>query len=502
MNVFRSKKLFRVLRRAMPWARSRVILVDMFGSERPASRMAPHRTVRRLLCGLLLGILACDGGAHAARGEMPSDETPPDEMLPSPSEDDTRLSVSPLGAAFAPLINDALAQPEEAWPYLRYILASSGVAALDNEQERLALLRLVNSTSLSPEIAAPVALAEVVAYRLDLRDYLWDRQVVVGGVIFSDAWEAIVERSGLALPALPDEQLAALTGTATAVLPARAFLAAASSGSVYHALTGAPGFETQLQTRLEARFPDPETEKVYNAGLGEDARHDYQGARRLLLPDGSAYWQGLPDTPRGNSIFVSPLDFNSWETDAIYPLPNGFPAFFLDTPYTQPFGSPAPRTRLGGREVNTADELVADCIACHSNGPLPMEDTFDEYVRDDLAYSGIKVSEFILSRWPSQEGLDAIVTADSAAYERTIERAGLSTDSAAALQAITRRYAGGLGLADMAAALHASETQVRAVLPTGTTTLDVASFLSQFRALLCLIHPDARAASAYCLPTL
>jgi hypothetical protein len=107
-----------------------------------------------------------------------------------------------------------------------------------------------------------------------------------------------------------------------------------------------------------------------------------------------------------------------------------------------------------------------------------------------------------MDHWPSQEALDAIVAGDSAAYERVLEGAGLSIESAGALRAITRGYAGGLDLADMGAALHATETQVRAVLPAGTTTMDAESFLSDFRALLCLIHPDANAAPAYCLPSL
>jgi hypothetical protein len=390
-----------------------------------------------------------------------------------------------------------LAQPEEARPYLRYVLASRGAAALESEEERLVLLRLVNSVSLSPEIAAPVLLAELGAYRLDLRDYLWDRAVNVGGATFSDGWEAIVARSAIALPPLPEEQLAALTGTATAVLPARAFLTAASNGAVYYALTSAPGFETELQERLAARFPDPDSERVYNPGFGNDVRHDYQGARRLLLPDGSAYWQGLRDTPRGNSLYADPLGFNSWETDAIYPLPNGFPAFFIDTPYYEM--TPAPLTTLIARVEGSLDELVADCIGCHSRGPLPMEDVLDDFVRDNVTSYDSETAEFITNGgWPSQEELDAVVAADSEVYENALARAGLSIESAGALRTITRRYSIELDIADMAAALHASETQVRAVLSADMTTLDAQSFLSQFRALLCRIHPDAGGASNYC----
>lgn len=464
----------------------------------------------RWLCSSLLAVVACGGNTRAPREQMASGETPAEEPLVDltpgggtmeeaelPPVEDAVLATSPLGDALAPLLADVLAQPEEARPYLRYILASRGVAALESEQESMALLRLVNSTSLSPQLTAPVPLAELAAYRVDLRDYLWERPVVVGEVTYADGWEAIVQRAGLELPRLPDDQLAALTGTTTAVLPARAFLSAASSGAVYYGLTSAPGFETELQERLGARFPDPETEAVHNAGLGTSSRHDYQGARRLLLPDGRAYWQGLPDTPRGNSLFADPLDFNSWETDAIYPLPNGLPAFFLDTPFSQT--TPGPLTQLRRRVGDSSDHLVADCIACHSRGPLPMEDVLREYARDNRAFYDIQTAELI-NRWPSQEELDAIVAADSAAYESVLERAGVSVESASALQALTRRYAGELELTDMAAALHASEAQVRAVLPAGTTTLAAEGFLSQFRGLLCRIHPDASAATDFCPP--
>lgn len=451
------------------------------------------------LACFLLSLVACGGSASSPREGPPAAaapaEAPASGVSSPPAAELPPLIPSPLADALTPLLVDALAQPEEARPYLRYILATRGLPAPESDQEEAALVRLVNSTSLAPQLAAPVPLAVLGAYRLDLRDYRWERPIAVAGSTFPDAWEAIVDHSGLALPALAGERLAALTGTRTAVLPARAFMTAASSGALYYALTDVPQIEIQLQERLAARFPDPETEDVYNAGLGQDARHRYQGARRLLLPDGSAYWQGLPDTPRGNSLFADPLDFNSWETDVIYPLPNGMPGFFLDTPYSQPI--PGPTTQLVNHRADAPDQVVADCLACHSSGPLPMQDALGPYLRDSLAAYDDATMDLIRNRWPTQQEFDAIVAADRASYERVLERAGLSADSAGALQAITRRYAGELELTDMAAALHASEAQVRAVLPAGTPTLGAESFLVQFRGLLCQIHPDANAGD-YC----
>lgn len=86
-----------------------------------------------------------------------------------------------------------------------------------------------------------------------------------------------------------------------------------------------------------------------------------------------------------------------------------------------------------------------------------MEDIFEELVTDNLAWYDSATAELIVNRWPSQEELDAVVAADSARYERVLERAGLSTDSAGSLQTIPRRCAGG----------WSSRTWPRLCMPTG-----------------------------------
>lgn len=487
----------------MPFAPARVILGAMFA-------LGPYMRplVRAWLCCCLSSVVGCDENIIAQRRDEPTGagsgiDLPADDMVPAERADGgverppvpapLALVPTPLADAFIPLIDDVLAQPEEARPYLRYVLASRGESALDGEQERLALHRLVNSASLSPVAVAPVFVPELGVYRIDLRDYLWNRPVDVGPLTFQDGWEAIIAQSGLVLPALPEERLAALTGTATASLPARVFLPVAASGRVYYGLTGAPGFERDLQERLEARLPEPEVDPVYNMVLGAEAQHRYQGARRLLLPDGSGYWQGLPNTPRGNSLIADPFGFNSWETDAIYPLPNGFPAFFIDTAYW--VQSPAPLTGVPSGMVMA--ELLSDCIACHSTGPVTGRDIYPDYVRENALYFDSQSIADIERLWPTQAALDAIIAADAAAYARVLEGAGLNVESANALQSVTRRHAAGLDVSTMAAALHASEEQVRAALP-GITTIDAESFALQFRALLCRIHPDTSAAPDYC----
>lgn len=470
------------------------------------------------LCGSLLGVVACSSDSSAPHGpltpiepiapemsgdtpepdapgaESPGAEAPGEDPLPA-VDDDPAVLDGPLQRAFLPLLEDALTQPEEARPYLRYVLASRGAAAPDSEQERLALLRLVNSVSTSQQLVAPVYLARLDAYRLDLRDYLWNRPVDVSGVTVADGWEAIVDGTGLGLPQLADEPLAALTGTATPALPARALLVAAASGSVYYALTSAPGFEEELHEKLGARYPDPDVELVYSPAFGATSRHDYDGARRSFLPDGKAYWQGLVHAARDASLYEDPFGFTSWETHAIYPLPNGLPAFFLDTPAGQ--ATPSPLTQLAPRSEGLPDQLVTDCIACHSTGPLPARDMLVDFVRNNPELYG-QDAQYVVTHLSSQEQLDAIVAADSDAYARVLASAGLSSDSAAALQTITRNHAAGLSRADMAAALHASEAQLRSVLPPDTVTLDAQSFRAQFRGLLCQTHPEAREAAGYC----
>src|SRR4051812_31112793 len=64
-------------------------------------------------------------------------------------------------------------------------------AALDGE--RAALNKLINSVSINAVVQSLVPIdADQTIYRLDLRDFDWNRPIAVGAARFSDAWEALI----------------------------------------------------------------------------------------------------------------------------------------------------------------------------------------------------------------------------------------------------------------------------------------------------------------------
>jgi hypothetical protein len=113
-------------------------------------------------------------------------------------------------------------------------LSNTGTCGAELGEARAALVKLVNSLSIDTVPTPLVAIdADETLYRLDLRDYAWDRPVEVSGTGFVDAWEAIVAASPHAVPFVgADADVAkADTGPAVPVLPGSAFVAAASNAT-------------------------------------------------------------------------------------------------------------------------------------------------------------------------------------------------------------------------------------------------------------------------------
>jgi hypothetical protein len=132
-------------------------------------------------------------------------------------------------------------------PFARYVTLANEANrkgcgyALD--AERAALTKLVNSISLSASLTPPLAIdAAEALYRVDLRDYDWDRSIELNGVAFRDAWEALIASIPSAVPFVGDAADSAVedSGTAVPVLFGDALIATASFGDVYYALLGVP----------------------------------------------------------------------------------------------------------------------------------------------------------------------------------------------------------------------------------------------------------------------
>jgi hypothetical protein len=242
------------------------------------------------------------------------------------------------------IVNQDLAQADaEDQPYYRYIAigndtstAEDGGCGLRIEFQRQALIKLVNSLSINAAVEAPVPIdaAEQIA-RIDLRDYVWEREIFLGGQTYPDAWEALSASSAYALPFIGDaaDDAAADTATATPILMADALIAAATEPSVYYALLDISQPPAAPLTALDDFFLnqlaiDPTNPPELEAGFTEGDREFI--ARMWPIEVRAGYLWMISDFGRpAGSLFENPLDAPLGEHELIFTLPNGVNAFLF-----------------------------------------------------------------------------------------------------------------------------------------------------------------------------
>ncbi|HVZ34795.1 MAG TPA: hypothetical protein VG963_20350, partial [Polyangiaceae bacterium] len=146
------------------------------------------------------------------------------------------------------LVNaDLAARDAEDRPFQRYVTIANRLGQLGCgaglEGERAALAKALNSVSIDARARGLVPVdADQELFRIDLRDYQWDRQIVIDGTRFRDAWEALLAQSPYALEYVGDDadDAKADTGTTVPLLFSNALLAAVARAPVYYALLDIP----------------------------------------------------------------------------------------------------------------------------------------------------------------------------------------------------------------------------------------------------------------------
>ena len=214
--------------------------------------------------------------------------------------------------------------------FARYLsladLSNACTGSLD--ADRAALSKLINSLSISATLTQPLAVdAAETLYRIDLRDYDWDRQIELGGKRFDDAWEALIASSAYALPFVGDDADDAVsdTGTAVPVLFGSAFVAAAASAPLYYALLGVSAdLDDQLSDELgidvAADRANGETVRAGFVADGQAGETQFLAERFDLEVRAGVAWQ---ISEFGGDLFDDPLGNASGERELIFTLPNG-----------------------------------------------------------------------------------------------------------------------------------------------------------------------------------
>jgi hypothetical protein len=490
----------------------------------PPHSLAPaatkhRRTDRTARPGLLavLGLAAlaaCGGDASSTRLELP-DAGAPNELgaQSDPGHPgDARTDASPptpapssFDTSFQTLLADLQAQPAERQPFTRYVgLAHrrrAGASEAELTAERAALSLILNSASMREALAPAVTVgAEALFYRIDLRDYGWDRELGVAGVTHRDGWDAIIAGNPYAVTFSGSEadELARLAHTVVPFVYAEAVVRGVTSSDVYHALASVP---ENLYSALppwgvdrDAAWADLAFVRAANTESPHITREEDRISERFLMPNTELpLWLSVGMFSGGAStIFSDPVDYGDGETFAMFSLPNGLVGY---------------GTYAQSGERRTASEGLPElknpssCFGCHVEGPLRMVDLVRDYVERYQEQFDTGTADAVRAVYLPQEALDAIFASDQAAYRSKLTALGFPGDLGAdVIKATLDRFERPLSLAQAAAELGVEPARLSSSLSElGPELVGLAEggeitrsdFSRLFAASLCSLHSEA-----------
>lgn len=371
---------------------------------------------------------------------------------------------------YATMLQDLLRQPVEDRSFTRYLgvvnAYNSGACGTALQREQYALLKTVNSVSTEARIVQPEPIdSRGLVYRVDIRDYGWDRAVevqpgdtviqVIDGVAtavnadpsppiaFTDAWEAILSFSApyaVELEGDDADRLKQEARTRVPFLQADAFIAAATTQNLYYTLIDAPETLGELFVQLGVDQQDQiERGIAKRAGFSTSgvSKQERSVMRFETNQPRGFFWTSADFADNGLrnvSIYAEPLaaDAQAAGGEFIYSLPNGMMGFYV-----------AANDGVGSRLTEAPTDVVVDpgqvknnkavtngvsCNSCHQWGIFPFNDRVREWVlANQLDYDG-ETYETVLELYPTNEDMAEIVDADSEYFLSSLRASGVPTN--------------------------------------------------------------------------
>ncbi len=359
-------------------------------------------------------------------------------------------------------------------PFLRYVTLTNrynaGACAETLDRDRFALAKLVNMLSTRPRIEVPQAIdRDRLIYRIDLRDYGWDRDIQVGGRSFRDGWEAIIADSPYAVPFAGDQadDLRDDTLTDVPLLNADAMLDAAAVGELYYALIGVDTTQSlssfvrdELGIDVEDNFADG---NVVRAGTSRSqiSRQDRVIERHEIERRRGVYWQSFDfeSDDANESIFSNPFGFEQGGTEAIFTLPNGMLGFII-----------ADRDDAVVAESNILldtfqNDFIArtsvSCSSCHAQGFNVVVDEVGPFVRSNRRRFQRDDLQAVEEIYVPPAAFARIIEQDSSLFLDALRRANLPTTGADPVGGNYVRFNAGVDLATAAGELGVTPAELR-----------------------------------------
>jgi serine/threonine-protein kinase len=407
----------------------------------------------------------------------PADQRP--ERAPTPSQVDLvgqfidELTVAdPIGckpvaflevdAQIASMQADMADREESEKPFTRYLTVNYSSNAGDCgrvlDRQRHALFKGINSVSTATKVTTPVAIdADETIYRIDIRDYEWDRPIDLddndasnpANVEFTDGWEAIIANPDTAAYAVEyqgdaADGLAADAGTRVPFMPVNAFIQATEFGDLYYTLIGGRAnlFDFEREVLGIDTIADTADNNLMRAGFANSGVSEQERVLNRFdngVAAGQSYWisfdfdggnggdgaNGFERDVANDSIFANPLGFAFGGGEAIFSLPNGMQGYYAadgagNRLATAPIGVVIDPAQNNGLVTNGAS-----CHSCHNAGLISFTDTVRRYVEDNKVRFSNEVYEDVMEQYPDAATFERRMNQDSAVHVTATQRAGV-----------------------------------------------------------------------------
>lgn len=354
---------------------------------------------------------------------------------PTVGEDSLREFIS-TGEMLLAMREDLEQFPSADRPFLRYVSLVNlhndpGVSNEDLLTYRHGLSMLANSLSLGDRIIVPDALVRHdMIYRIDLRDYQWDREV--GG---QDRWEVMLGQYpyGIRYSGNPDADfLHEETGSAMPFVNGDWFVFKASEPPLYYDMLQMPLTLAVIQQELGVDTSGPlASAGQINSGVSTANRVVYRHQS-----DHGAFWGSwdFSGSTGNRNILTNPLPpgggFPEFEHqpdggEFIFSLPNGLHGFMITDAAGERLDA-APTNIVFDRhdEFDAAVRSGRKCSKCHADGIIFATDS----IRDHVLSSGVfpdEVVERVRAIFPPAGEFEQLQLADQDAFKQARSATGV-----------------------------------------------------------------------------
>jgi serine/threonine-protein kinase len=349
--------------------------------------------------------------------------------------------------------------------FFRYISLTNrftaGQCADALEKDRQGLAKMMNMLSINASIEAPTPVNnEETLYRIDLRDFDWDRAINVEGIAFNDVWEAIAANNPYAVEFVGDDADDAKDDTQTAfpIQFADQMMDVAIIGNLYYAIIDvdvnqplADFILNELEIDVVANLADEESIRA-GTTRSRISRQDRLVQRDDIEVRGGALWQSFDFEDDANeSIFEDPFGFAAGGTEAIFTLPNGMLGFIIADENDVIVEDSD--ILLDTNQNNFRAITSVSCSNCHASGFIPVVDEVREIALQNAREIGLDRDEVeqLEGIYVSPQEFSRQVQEDSQGfYQRALQLADLPIQGGDPVSSVFLRFDQDLRIADAA----------------------------------------------------